>query len=104
MPIRSGRQTVFVNPHSILYVQSQRNRTELVCVDRVISCNIPIGKLAKQLPETFYPLHRDYLVNTLYVLAIRRFEAELISGICIPIPVLTYQQAKQDLQKLIKGE
>ncbi len=104
MAIRSGRQTVFVNPHSILYVQSQRNRTELICVDRVISCNSPIGELAKQLPKTFYPLHRGYLVNTLYVVAIRRFEAELISGICIPIPALTYQQAKQDLQRLIKGE
>lgn len=102
MPVRSGTQTVFVNPHSILYVQSLRNKTELVCVDRVIVCNSPIGEFAKELPEAFYPLHRGYLVNTLYIVALRRFEAELISGITLPIPALKYQQVKQDLQKMLR--
>lgn len=100
--VRSGTQTVFVNPLTILYVQSQRNRTELVCTDRTISCNSPLHEMAKMLPEVFYPLRRGYLVNILYVVAIRRFEAEMISGFTIPIPALKYQQVKQDLQKLIK--
>lgn len=104
MPVRSGTQTVFVNPLTVLYVQSQRNRTEIVCIDREISCNSSLHKLAKELPETFYPLRRGYLMNTFYIVAIRRFEAELISGITIPIPALTYQQIKQDLQRIIKGE
>ena len=104
IPIRSGTQTIFVNPNTVLYVQSQRRKTEFVCIDRVISCNSSIGEIAKELPELFYPLHRGYLVNTLFIVAIRRFEAELISGICIPIPALTYQQVKQDLQGIIKGE
>ena len=103
MAIRSGRQVLFVNPYTILYVQSQDKRTELVCVDKVIICNSKIGELAKELPGIFYSLHRSYLVNTLYIVAIRRFEAELLSGICIPIPALTYQQAKQDLQNIILG-
>ena len=88
--VRSGRQTLYVNPYTVLYAQSQKRRTELVCVDKVISCNSTIGELEKELPEIFYPLHRGYLVNTLYIVAIRRFEAELISGIAIPIPALTY--------------
>ena len=50
----------------------------------------------------FYPLRRGYLVNTLYIVALRRFEAELISGISIPIPALTYTQVKRDLQELIE--
>lgn len=104
LSVRSGTQTVFVNPHSILYVQSRRNRTELVCIDRVISCNSPLHALKKELPEIFYPLRRGYLVNTLYMVAIRRFEAELISGISIPIPALAYQKVKKDLQSMISGE
>ena len=76
MPVRSGTQTIFVNPNTVLYVQSQRRKTEFVCIDRVISCNSSIGEIG---------------------MAIRRFEVELISGICIPIPALTYQQVKQDL-------
>lgn len=54
------------------------------------------------MPEVFYPLRRGYLVNTLYIVALRRFEAELISGISIPIPALTYTQVKRDLQELIE--
>ena len=60
------------------------------------------GELKERLPEVFYPLRRGYLVNTLYIVALRRFEAELISGISIPIPALTYTQVKRDLQELIE--
>ncbi|CBL41782.1 LytTr DNA-binding domain [butyrate-producing bacterium SS3/4] len=77
-------------------------RTELVCVDRVVSCNYIYRELKERLPEVFYPLRRGYLVNTLYIVALRRFEAELISGISIPIPALTYTQVKRDLQELIE--
>lgn len=104
MPIRSGTQTIFVNPNTVLYVQSQRRKTEFICIDRVISCNSSIGEIGKELPDLFYPLRRGYLVNTLFIVAIRRFEVELISGICIPIPALTYQQVKQDLQGIIQGK
>lgn len=69
----------------------------------MISCNSSIGELAKQLPDVFYPLHRSYLVNTLYLLAVRRFEAELIDGITLPIPAQTYQQIKEDLESRLTG-
>ena len=104
IPIRSGNQTIFVNPYTVLYVQSQRKRTEIVCLDKVISCNNTIGELSQILPDFFYKIHRCYLVNTLYIVAIRRFEAELISGISVPIPALSYTQTKQDLQKIISGK
>ena len=55
-----------------------------------MSCNYIYRELKERLPEVFYPLRRGYLVNTLYIVALRRFEAELISGISIPIPALTY--------------
>ena len=67
-----------------------------------MSCNYIYRELKERLPEVFYPLRRGYLVNTLYIVALRRFEAELISGISIPIPALTYTQVKRDLQELIE--
>lgn len=102
LAIQSGKQTVYINPYTVLYVQSQRKRTELVCVDRVISCNRSMGELSKQLPEVFYPLHRSYLVNTLYITSLRRFEVELISGITLPVPAPAYTRVKQDLKLLIE--
>ena len=105
IPIRSGSQTIYVNPDTVLYVQSQRKRTEFVCIDRVISCNSSLGEIAKELPETFYPLHRSYLVNVRYIVAIRRLEVELLSGLCVPIPATAYMEVKRDLQRMIqKGE
>lgn len=98
IPIKSGKQILYINPASILYVQSQGKRTELFCADRVISCNSSIGKLAAEFPENFYPIHRGYLVNTRYITALRRYEVELVSGVTIPVPALTYMQVKQDLQ------
>ncbi len=103
LSLRSGTQTIFVNPDTILYVLGQRKRTDLVCIDRVVACNSSIGEMAKILPPQFYPIHRSYLVNTRYIVAVRRFEAELISGICVPIPAVTYQQAKRDLRNMIWG-
>ena len=93
-----------IHSDTILYAQSRDKRTELVCVDRIVSCNYIYRELKERLPEVFYPLRRGYLVNALFIVAVRRFEAELISGICIPIPALTYQQAKRDLQSIIGGK
>ena len=64
-----------------------------------MSCNYIYRELKEKLPGVFYPLRRGYLVNTLYIVALRRFEAELIS---IPIPAMTYTQVKRDLQELIE--
>lgn len=96
--IKSGTQTLYVQPASILYVQSQRNKTELVCFDKIITCNIPIHKLLEILPEEFYPLHRCYLVNTKYILSIRRFEVVLQTNDTLPIPAAQYSRIKKELE------
>lgn len=101
--VQSGKQTLFINPFTILYVQSHGKNTDLICIDRIIHCNRSIGELAKELPAVFYQIHRGYLVNTRYITAIRRFEVELLSGITLPIPALTYMQVKQDLQAMLQA-
>lgn len=97
MAVRSGNQTIFVDPYTVLYVQSQNKRTELVCADRIISCNCSLSRLAPELPNIFYPLHRGYYVNVLYIVSIRRFEAELVSGAVLPIPAVNYAKIKSEL-------
>lgn len=103
--VPSGMQTVFLNSNMILYVQSFGKRTEFVCTDRTVSCNTPISELKETLPDIFYPIHRSYLVNVNHISAIRRFEAEMVTGAIIPIPALMYTQVKRDLQmKIHEGE
>jgi hypothetical protein len=95
--IRSGSQTVFLDPATVLYVDSRKNKTEFVCVDRNITCNQSISDVQKLLPDYFYPLRRGNLVNLNYVIAIRRFELEMISDIIIPIPEKNYTAIKADI-------
>lgn len=98
--IQSSRQSMFVDPFSILYIHSQGKKTEVYCVDRVISCNTPIGELAEMLPEEFYQVHRGYIINTLYVTGLKRYEVSLVSGVTIPIPAQKYMQVKKVLCKM----
>ncbi|MGN0115708.1 MAG: LytTR family transcriptional regulator DNA-binding domain-containing protein [Acutalibacteraceae bacterium] len=104
IPIRSGKSTVFINTNSVLYIESERKRTKIVCIDRVISCNSPLGELAKELPKQFYQLHRSYIVNTKLIVAIRRYEVQLLSGITVPIPSTSFTKVKADLQNMIAAE
>lgn len=102
LAIHSGRQTVLVNPYMILYVQSKGKRTELICVDRIVDCNSSISEMKEKVPDFFFSIHRSYLVNTRYITAIRRFEVELISGITLPIPAVSYMQIKKDLNEMLQ--
>lgn len=101
LEIRSGSQTLFVDPATILYVDSRRNKTEFTCTDRSVSCNQSIKEVEQMLPGYFYPLRRGNIVNLKYAIAIRRFELELISGIIIPIPEKTYMKVKSEISELI---
>ncbi len=79
-------------------------QAEIVCIDQTISCTAPLHKIASWLPDTFYPIHRSYLVNVIYIVSLCRYEANLLSGIAIPIPARTYMQVRQDIERLLSDE
>lgn len=102
--IQNGAQTYMVDINMILYIQSIRNKTEVVCANQIISCSQSISELKANLPDVFYPIHRSYIVNINHISKIQRFEAELVNGTVIPIPALTYTQVKRDLEALRSNE
>lgn len=95
--LKSGNQTVYVDPSAVLYVDSRGRNTEIVCLDRKISSNLSITEMQKILPDYFYPLRRGNLTNLHYLTQLRCYEAELLSHIIIPVPELTYTKVKQDV-------
>ena len=103
LPFRSGTQTVFVNPQTILYVESMGKKTNIVCLDRIITSNYAMSECKDILPDSFYQVHRSYLVNTRYVSSIKRFEVLLLSGIAIPVPEKEYTRVKGDLIQMIRA-
>ncbi len=103
LPFRSGTQTIFVNPYTILYVESMGKKTNIVCLDRIITSNYSMSECKDLLPDSFYQVHRSYLVNTRYISSIKRFEVVLLSGITIPVPEKEYTRIKADLTKRIQA-
>lgn len=99
---QSGTQTVCLDSNMLVYIQSTGKRTELVCIDRLLTCNSSISELQATLPGFFYQIHRSYLVNTYHILAIRRFEVELTNGTILPIPAQRYMQVKRELADVLK--
>ena len=104
IPINVGKQTVSLDPYTVLYVKSNAHKTEVTCIDRVLDCSMSIGELAPLLSENFYPVRRGHLVNSQYVTAMRYCEVVLLFGTIIPIPAPSYTKVKRELNALIAGQ
>jgi len=101
--IKSGPRIVYLDPAMILYIEKIKGRwTEIVCVDQVVSCTASLYQIEEMLPCNFYPLHRGYIVNILYITSLKRYEAELISGIKIPIPARNYRNVKKKMEEFLE--
>lgn len=100
--IKSGSRIIYINPAMILYIEKIKGRcTDIVCADQVVSCTTSLYKIEQMLPGNFYPIHRGYIVNILYIKSLKRYEAELISGIKIPVPARNYMNVKRNMEELL---
>lgn len=99
--VPSGGRTMFVDLNTVLFIKSNGRKTEFYCLDCIFPCNLSMSILSEKLPGNFYPIHRSYMVNVRYITAVYRYEAELISGVRIPIPALPYMQIKNDLENML---
>lgn len=93
--------TSYIDPYSIIYIQSFERNCELILFDRVICCTLTLSQIKEILPDYFYSIHRSYIINTHYVLSVQRYAATMIFGKEIPIPQKTYNQAVKDLEKIM---
>ena len=102
LTVKNGEQLFFINPYSVLYIQGQGKKNEIVCLDKVISTSSTLGELKQMLPEFFCQIHRSYIVNSYYVESIRRFEVEMESGEILPVPEHSYTKVRSQLERMMK--
>lgn len=101
IPIKVGKQINYVDPRTIIYLNSHGHKTTLYCIDKVIDCSMNIYEFEPLLDNTFYPLRRGCIINTKYITALRRSEVELVYKTIIQIPVPSYTKVKKELNALI---
>lgn len=100
--VTSGNQTLFLDMNTLLYVKGDGHGTQLYCIDKTVSCTKSMQELKKDLSDDFYQIHRSYLINTRYLTSLCCYEAELISGVKIPIPAVNYGKVKKELEEKLE--
>lgn len=96
--ITNGNQTIYLDTRQLFYIEGNGNGTKLHCIDQVISCNRKLHELKEDLSDNFCQIHKSYIINVRYLVSVCCYEAELISGIRLPIPSATYGKIKKELE------
>ncbi|OZG68159.1 LytR/AlgR family response regulator transcription factor [Bifidobacterium eulemuris] len=100
--ISSNGRMLYIDPRTLMYVESRNHGCEVVTLTKAFFCNISLVELSQRLPEYCCRVHRGYLVNAHYVTTIRRSELELASGVVVPIPVSKYVRTRRMLNDIIE--
>jgi len=76
----------------ILYVESENTHVVVHCLQESYRMRITLGKFAHELDETFFKVHRSYIVGLKYIRKITRSEVVMINGDLIPISRGMYEE------------
>lgn len=52
--VKSGQQTHYIPSASIIYLQSNRHKTIIYCVDKELECSMLLPDIMPMLPDNFY--------------------------------------------------
>lgn len=97
--IINGNQTLFVDMNTILYIKGSGHNTDFHCINQTINSTKTLQELNQELPDNFYQIHRSYIINTKFLSSVSCYEAELLSGVKIPIPAANYGKVKNFLEE-----
>ena len=80
-----NRETEYVAPGQILYVEAQKQFVLIYTQEKVYRMKMSLADMEKQLDEYFYKCQRSFLVNLRYVVRIQNTCVILKNGTELPI-------------------
>ncbi|WP_172807748.1 LytTR family transcriptional regulator [Christensenella intestinihominis] len=89
------RKWHYIANRDIIYISADNYRSVIHTVHGSITVPLQLSQVEKKLPEQFVRVHRSYIVNTDYVIQIKRYSVYLYNGIKIPIPQKKYEKVKR---------
>lgn len=89
--VRNGSAIRNVPVDDIYYIESSNRKIIVFMQDEEIECYGKIGDLEKQLRESFFRIHKGYLVNMKYVERYNRTEVQMKNGNSLLISKYKYQ-------------
>jgi len=76
----------------ILYVESENVYVVVHTVSGIYRSRIPLSKFISQLDDTFYQVHRSFVVGLKYVKKVSRSEVTMLNGDVVPIRRGSYDE------------
>lgn len=83
--VADGEASVKVPLSDIIYVESENVYIILHTLHEKYRTRMALGKFAEQLDETFFKVHRSYVVNLKYIQKITRAQITMANGDRIPV-------------------
>lgn len=87
----------------IIFAEAEKTHCILHCVDGTVEIHERFDRLAARLPKGFVRVHRSYVVNSSYVIGLKRFAVLLCDGYALPVPERGYTRIKKLLWEQIDG-
>lgn len=87
----------FLLPEEVIYLEADLQRTVIHTKEGSFPVHGLISEIEKSMPESFYRIHKSYLLNSSYVDSIFRYKAKLKDGILLPIGRDRYMDFKRYL-------
>lgn len=88
--VAHGEGSVKVALKDIIYIEAENVYVAVHTVGEVYRMRMALGRFARQLDETFFKVHRSFIVNLSHVRAITRTEVTMANGDRVPLSRGTY--------------
>lgn len=99
--LRDGNVTRSVPADDIYYIESSNRKIIVHMPDEVIECYGKIGELERELQDSFFRIHKGYLVNMKYVEGYNRTEVRVKNGNSLLLSKYKYQDFAKAYQAFI---
>lgn len=104
LTLRSSNNVRTIFLHDIYYIESSNHKVTLHLQDGEFTCYAKIRDLETELGESFFRIHKGYLVNLSYIKGYSKTEAFLTNGTKILISKYKYQDFVKAYLHFLKKE
>ncbi len=99
--LSTGSEDIKVSIADILYIEAENVYVIVHTVQGAYRVRMALSKLSNQLDETFYKVHRSFLVGLKYIKKITRTEITMVNGDIVPISRGLYNDVHTALIKYL---
>lgn len=102
--VKSGNVTRKIQLNDIYYVEGSNRKVIISLSDEKIEYYAKISELESELGDSFFRIHKGYLIHMKYVKQYDRMQLKMKNGDCLPISKYKYQDfVKAYLEYILEG-